>query len=449
MGDAHMSANEFAFNFDCRQFHRSFLQSIRDDQVRGCQYNPLTDRDAPCGDPVLQNGSVPDVTPFTTGPYGANPGSPVWQSALVVIAHNLWRHYADREALQELYPGLRLFIDYLHRNADPNTGLVLFGGLGDWVPPGGNSHNPTPTNSVSAFYWLYDLRLMVDIAQALGETSDAAYYQTLLANSTLAYHAYFFNSTTAGYSQGSQCSNLMALQAGVPPTPAVAKAAADALLYSIVTANSKHLNVGIVGTTFVFDVLTRLGQASVALDVLLEDSYPSFGYMVAQNATTLWEAWEGTATQQVSSRNHIMFGGGVGAFVYSALGGLDTVSNATCSGWQHVKVGPAAAAAARLPDGKASVVSRFGVNAVNWRAGADAPFFQLNATVPIGAAATIKITLLHNATTVREGAAVVWQNGAFVPHASAGLVSARAALEEGFPTVLFEANSGKYTLVVE
>lgn len=70
MGDAHMSSSELAFNYDCRQFHRSFLQSIRDDQLRGCQHNPLTDRDSPCSNPAQMNGSVPDVTPYTTGPYG-------------------------------------------------------------------------------------------------------------------------------------------------------------------------------------------------------------------------------------------------------------------------------------------------------------------------------------------------------------------------------------------
>ena len=70
MGDAHMSSSELAFNFDGQQFHRSFLTSIRDDQIRGCQHNPATDRDAPCGNVAMNNGSVPDVTPYTTGPYG-------------------------------------------------------------------------------------------------------------------------------------------------------------------------------------------------------------------------------------------------------------------------------------------------------------------------------------------------------------------------------------------
>eukprot|EP01052_Picozoa_sp_SAG31_P024328 SAG31_NODE_2062_length_6536_cov_8.777691_5_plen_125_part_00 len=40
-------------------------------------------------------------------------------------------------------------------------------------------------------------------------------------------------------------------------------------------------NTGIIGTTFMFDTLTRYGRADVVLDVLLNDTYPSFGYMIA------------------------------------------------------------------------------------------------------------------------------------------------------------------------
>ena len=50
----------------------------------------------------------------------------------------------------------------------------------------------------------------------------------------------------------------------------------------------------------------RYGRADVAIDTLMNDTYPSFGYMLSQGATTLWEAWEGTHTDQHSSWNHIM-----------------------------------------------------------------------------------------------------------------------------------------------
>lgn len=456
MGDAHMSASELAFNFNAQQFHRSFLQAIADDQRRGCQGNPQTDRDAPCSNPALNNGSVPDVTPYTTGPYGSNPGAPVWQSAIVVISFNLWRHYGDVEGVRALYPNLRDFMAYLERNTDPASGLVLFGGLGDWVPPGGNAHQPTPTNSVSAFYWLHDLALMEVLAQVLGETADAAYYGALRANGTRAYHEMFFNATINGYGRGSQCSNMMALYAGVAQAAGagVAQSTAAALLHDIRVTRSVHLNLGIVGTTFIFDTLAQLGEHDLILSLLLEDGYPSFGYMLQQNATTLWEAWEGTATTQVSSRNHIMFGGNLGTALYAMLAGLDTACNASTGGWQHVRVGPVAAAAARLGSGSATVQTRFGPAAVAWRAaGAAAPApdagaaFALNATVPAGATADIKITLLRNATTVSEGGAVVWQGGKFSP--VPGLSGAVAGAEDGYSTVVFAAGSGTYAFVAE
>jgi hypothetical protein len=52
---------------------------------------------------------------------------------------------------------------------DPKTKLVVFGGLGDWVPPGGNGDNKTPTPPVTAFYWLLDLHYMAEMAIGLGD----------------------------------------------------------------------------------------------------------------------------------------------------------------------------------------------------------------------------------------------------------------------------------------
>lgn len=151
-----------------------------------------------------------------------------------------------------------------------------------------------------------------------------------------------------------------------------------------------------------------------------------------------------------------MFGGGIGTYLYTALGGLDTVSNATSSGWQHIKAGPAAAAAHRLPFGRAQVATRFGRAAVSWASGAASVFvglsetltssFTLNATIPSGATATLKVVMLGEATDVYSDSTPIWKNNAFVPNAAPGLVSASLANEEGFQTILFEATSGVYHL---
>jgi hypothetical protein len=94
-------------------FHTAFLESIRDDQSWGCANQADSSRHQVCTDPVQEQGSVPDVSPYSTGPYGGFPGSPVWQSALVVIAREHWRHYGDKATLEANWAGLVSFMDYL------------------------------------------------------------------------------------------------------------------------------------------------------------------------------------------------------------------------------------------------------------------------------------------------------------------------------------------------
>ena len=78
LGDAHVSSNEAALNHDMRAFYRHYLRLIRDDQLLGCQ-TPLghggyqgtnvTGQYSSC-DADACVGALPDVVPFTTGPYG-------------------------------------------------------------------------------------------------------------------------------------------------------------------------------------------------------------------------------------------------------------------------------------------------------------------------------------------------------------------------------------------
>lgn len=401
------------------------------------------------------------MVPYSTGPYGGFPGSPVWASAYIVIARMLYRHYGDSvlPVLKQHYPGFKSFMAYLLRHADPETKLVLFGGLGDWVPPGGNGNNKTPTDSVTAFYWLLDLSFMVDIATVLGETADAQGYRQQLETARLDYHAHFWNEKNQTYSIGSQSSLMMPLVIGATPSALRQRVVSE--LTADIKRNSygtNHLVLGIVGTTFIFDLLSEVGEADVGIDVLMQDAYPSYGHMIANGATTLWEAWEGTATEVRSSRNHIMFGGNVGTWVFSTLAGLDTVSNGTSSGWQHILIKPAGAAIRRLGSASASQDTRFGMAAVSWKYNAPS-LFLLNVTIPPGSTSEIFIPLLTQgagAASVEvweqgEGGkrAWVWKEGKFVAGGVTGITGARVGAAPGpnaNATLVLSASSGSYSL---
>ena len=97
----------------------------------------------------------------------------------------------------------------------------------------------------------------------------------------------------------------LGLALGAPPTPAVAARVVAALVADI-EANSNHSTGGIVGMAWIFKVLDQYGAGDAALSMLLQDTVPSFGRMVQQGATTLWENWNASRHDTAgSSLNHV------------------------------------------------------------------------------------------------------------------------------------------------
>ena len=71
------------------------------------------------------------------------------------------------------------------------------------------------------------------------------------------------------------------------------------------------------------------------------------------------------------------------------------------------------------------------------------PLFRVQATVPVGGVARVRVPMPAGAAVIREGGAVVWKGGAFVPGAAPGVKSG-AALANG-EGVEFSVGSGEYS----
>ena len=89
------------------------------------------------------------------------------------------------------------------------------------------------------------------------------------------------------------------------------------------------------------------------------------------------------------SLNHIMYGG-FHAWLLKRLGGLDSVSNATSTGWRHFIVAPDVHAVIRLGAGGYALDTRFGRAEVSWRYDSDARQVLTNVTVPVGSIAIVQ-----------------------------------------------------------
>jgi alpha-L-rhamnosidase len=161
--------------------------------------------------------------------------------------------------------------------------------------------------------------------------------------------------------------------------PADQQAGVVAALKSEIVANGGHLDAGIFGTQFFFEVLSRYGLHEMAYEAMNKKTKPSYGWWIEQGATTTWEQWDGSG-----SRNHPMFGGGI-VWYYRVLAGMNV--DPSQPGYRHIIFRP-------QPAGDLSFVSYsnetpFGIAATKWTKSNNA--FTLDIEVPVGSTATVYV----------------------------------------------------------
>ncbi len=124
---------------------------------------------------------------------------------------------------------------------------------------------------------------------------------------------------------GSQTSYVLALKFGLVPDNL--KTAAFNRLADDVASRGNHLSTGFLGTPFLLNVLEDGGRADLAHKLLVQDSYPSWGYMLSRGGTTIWERWDGIrpdgSLQDAGMNSFNHFGlGSIGDWLYDEVGGL-------------------------------------------------------------------------------------------------------------------------------
>ncbi|WP_277872785.1 alpha-L-rhamnosidase C-terminal domain-containing protein, partial [Frankia sp. CcI49] len=107
----------------------------------------------------------------------------------------------------------------------------------------------------------------------------------------------------------------------------VQKAEAGERLACLIAEGGYRVGTGFAGTPFVVWALTETGNAEVAYRLLLQEEPPSWLYMVAMGATTIWERWDsllpdGTVNSgEMTSFNHYALGAVVD-WLYKCVAGI-------------------------------------------------------------------------------------------------------------------------------
>jgi alpha-L-rhamnosidase len=413
LGDAHLSAEEAVFNFDMSGFYAKFLEDIRLAQK--------------------EDGSLPDVVP----PYlpSLYPADPAWSAAYATLVWLHYEHYEDARILARHYPNLRKYVEFLGRNAGGHI-IKGLGKYGDWCPPGSILPKKTAVEFTSTWYYYHDVLLLTKIAQALGRGDEAKEYTRLAENIRDAFNAAFLGDDQYAAIRVSpvdtypnQTSNTLPLYLDMVP-PGKKSRILESLLRSVVRQQDGHVDTGILGTRYILDVLTRNGHAETAYRMATHKSYPGWGYMIEEGATTLWERWEKLTGQAMNSQNHIMLGS-VDAWFYRTIAGLTLLE----PGWKKFQVKPHILG--DLTSAEASLKTVRGPVRSAWAKGESS--FSLEVLVPVGATARVHIPELYPDGLVMESEKVIW-TGSRAAEAVPGII---AAGREDRHTV-FNVGSGAY-----
>jgi len=242
--------------------------------------------------------------------------------------------------------------------------------LGDWVAPG----ELPPDEMVHTFFLWRCSDITARTAKALGETEDYKYFNDLSDKVRKAFQQKYYDKAKGTY--GPYGANIFALKMGVPSDQ---KSRVLAALESDIHAAGDHLDTGIFGTQFFFEVLSDNGLQELAYKVMDQKTQPGYGWWIGQGATTTWEQWDGS-----NSRNHPMFGGGITWF-YRKLAGMN--ADQEIPGYRHIIFKPQPVEA--VTNVSYSNLTPYGTASVNWKK--ESAKFLMEINVPVGCTATVFI----------------------------------------------------------
>lgn len=282
-----------------------------------------------------EDGCIPDVAPAFWNYYSDNV---TWPSALIFACDMLYTQYGNIEPIRRHYDSMQRWITHMTEEYTDRHGLIYKDKYGDWcVPPESPEmiHSKDPSRKtdgrlIASAYFYKDLKTMACFARLLGKNTDAEHYEADAEQLKAAFNNIFLTTQPANtgkaavafYGNNTVTANLLPLAFDMIPQP-YAKAVAEHLSASIINDHNAHISCGVIGMQWLFGQLCRTGNSNLAYTLATHTDYPSFGYMIANGATTIWELWNGdTANPWMNSGNHVMLLGDFLPFCFEELGGI-------------------------------------------------------------------------------------------------------------------------------
>jgi alpha-L-rhamnosidase len=400
MGDAGVFWRTGSYNFDIAAFSQKFVQDIADAQIPQGAFTNVSPNTLPVDE---KEGSPAWLQQMV--------GAPGWGDAGVIVPWTTWLQYGNREVILRNWDAMQRWMAFIETN---NPDFLRNNALGpnyaDWLAP--DEH--TDKTLLATAYWALIARMMAEMAHASGKNQDEKRYDELDANIRRAFQkAYIKGDGTVG--TGTQTSYVVALYTKMAAQELEPKLVEH--LVKDIEAHDGHLSTGFLGTPFLLFALADHGRSDVAYRLLLNETYPSWGYMLSKGATTWWERWNGdTGDPGMNSYNHYAFGSVV-AWLYRYVAGIDAAIDGT--GFKKIVIRPHLDS--RMTYAKGDYDSVYGRISTEWSNPAEGPF-KLSAKIPANTSADLYFPAKAGAGVFEDGQKVAAEerDGSFVVHVGSG-----------------------------
>ena len=302
------------------------------------------------------DGCIPDVAPAFWNYYSDDVA---WAAALPFSCDMLWRQYGNREAIERSYPHIKKWVQHIIEEHSKD-GIIHCGKYADWcVPPEKleliHSEDPARKTDVTLISTAYIIRTM-QLMEQWG--CEAEYWKPIREQMTEAFNKQFLTiksgtSLRPGhvlypdsvfYGNNTVTANILPLAIGIVPDDCKDDVIKN-VVENICIQNKHHVSCGVIGISWLMRGLSDNGFSDVAYRLATNKTYPSWGYMAENGATTIWELWNGDkASPKMNSGNHVMLLGDLLTWAYQYLGGIRQAATTVAgspAGYKHIVLRPA------------------------------------------------------------------------------------------------------------
>jgi len=282
-GDGQLCAPAVMELFDSREFYKKWMQDIADCQEK-------------------DTGHVQHTAPFVNA--GGGPAG--WGGAIINVPYYYYKAFGDKDIPEKYFSNMLKFVDYMVSRSENGLAWLEENDwcLGDWCAPVEYqlpepeviSRVLIPESYVNTALFVKQLENMKEMALAIGREDEIPALDEIMEKCRGAITVAYYSPMTKDFCGNVQGANGFAVDIGLGGEDTI-KSTCEKY------RKTGEFDTGIFGTDIIPRILFENGAEQTAFDMLSSRGNISFGHMMENGATTLWEDWH-----PQRSLNHPMFG---------------------------------------------------------------------------------------------------------------------------------------------